>query len=351
MLIKQDFEVLVNAHGVDNCNMKQLLKTSKDMAANWNNFIIANESETTSLTQSPKQAHFNIDENFNFNYITAQNEKRSVDISEFALGQLCSRVGVPASYIKKCVENGKINLALDNFQSWAADAKKNILVREHEGVARAILSDSYETFDSYKVLRALYNTVDDKIYEPSQVLLSTDKLHIRFVNHNPLPIDTDGSPLYAGFIVDSSDVGRGSLNMKFFIYRFACKNGTVVSKIGGTLFRQIHAGTSMSGGKIELFSNAFMNIDKLTDNAITLINENKKDFLKDYELNMYIEKAKRDLQLSVQSQEKLKELLDNTYDHSKWGLISSVSELAQNFTLDTRIEFENWAGDLLTQAA
>lgn len=84
---------------------------------------------------------------------------------------------------------------------------------------RAVLSDSYTPFDSYKVLKTLNNTVDSNIYKPSQVYLSTDRLHIRFVNHEPLPIDNDGSPLYAGFTVDSSDVGRGSLNMKFFIYR------------------------------------------------------------------------------------------------------------------------------------
>lgn len=106
--------------------------------------------------------------------MTEHGETKSSDISEFAFGQLCTRLGVPASYVKKCFDNGKINLD---------------------------------------------NTVDSNIYKPSQVYLSTDRLHIRFVNHEPLPIDNDGSPLYAGFTVDSSDVGRGSLNMKFFIYR------------------------------------------------------------------------------------------------------------------------------------
>lgn len=341
MILKQDFETLVNTQGVKNCNMANLLEQSRELTKHWKNYIVDNENGV----------NFQIDEEQRFNYLTEQGERRSGDISEFAFQQLCTRLGVPASYVKKCFQTGKVSLALDNFHAWAGDMDKKILVREHDGEVRAVLSEDYSPYDSFKVLKALNNTVDNKIYEPSQMFLSTDRLHVRFVNHNPLPIDNDNSPLYAGFTVDSSDVGRGSLNMKFFIYRFACRNGLVISKIGGTLFRQNHIGSKIEGGKLELFNRALLNIDKLSGQAVELIHENKKTLLKDYELEMYLEKVKREMKLSEKGQDKLRELIDSTYDHSKWGIISGITELAQDYTLDTRIKMENWAGDLFAEAA
>lgn len=340
MILRQDFETLVNARGVDNCDMKSLLATSREMNRKWADYVIEND----------KGVNFGIDNDLKFNYLTAHGDNRSVDISEFAFGQLCTRLGVPASYVKKCFDSGKINLALDNFQAWAGEMNKNMLIRENEGVVRAVLSDSYTPFDSYKVLRTLNNVVDDRVFQPSQVHLSTDRLMIRFVNHEPLPID-DGSPIYCGVCVSSSDVGRGALKAQFFIYRAVCSNGMVVSKLGGTLFSQNHIGSSMSGGKLELFNRAFMNVDSLSKQATTLIKENKNRHLKDYELEMYLEKAKRELKLSEKSQEKLIHLIDNTYNHTRWGIINGVTELAQDFTLETRLEFESWAGDLFTKAA
>lgn len=94
--------------------------------------------------------------------MTDYGKKKEADISEFAFSQLCSRMGVPANYIKKCFANGKEDLAIQNFRAWANDTENNLLVRENDGVVRAVLSDSYTPFDSYQVLRALKYTVDFK---------------------------------------------------------------------------------------------------------------------------------------------------------------------------------------------
>lgn len=341
MILKQEFETLLSTNGVENCNANTILQTSKQIVDGWQDFRVNNE----------RKINFRIDDNMQFIYTPVDGKERQVDISEFAFSQLCTRLGVPASYVKKCFENGKIHLALQNFHAWAGDMNKNILVREHKGIVRAILSEGYKSFDSYKVIKTLNNVVDDKIYKPSQVFLSTDRLHMRYVNYEPLPIDNDGSPLYAGFTVDSSDVGRGSLNMKFFIYRSVCTNGMVVSKLGGTLFRQNHIGSAITGGKMELFNRALINIDHISKNATKIIKDSKQTYLKDYELEMYLEKARRELKLSEKSQEKLVSLINNTYDRTKWGFINSITELAQQFTLDTRINFETFAGELFAKAA
>lgn len=339
MIISQEFETLTDAKGVSKINLKDLINQSKDISENWKEYMIDNSDRT----------NFMIDDTMKFVYNPITGDTRRVDISEFAFGQLCTRLGVPSSYIKKCFDGNKADLAIENFQAWSGEMKKNILVRENQGIARAVLSDSYKSFDSYKILKTLNNTVDSSIYQPSQAFLSEDRLHIRFVNYDPLPIDDD--ELYSGFTVDSSDVGRGSLNMKFFLYRTVCKNGMVISSFGGTLFKQNHIGGNMTGGKLELFNRALIDIDTLSSNAVNLVKNNKSRFLKDYELEMYLEKARRELHLSEKSQEKLQCLIDNTYNRSKWGFLNSITELSQEFTLDTRIEFETWAGDIFSKAA
>lgn len=342
MLLKQKFETLTNVRGVANCDMESMVEQSRVMCRGWNDFLVNNE----------KGANFSIDENMKFNYLTQSGDCRSADISEFAFSQLCTRLGVPANYVKKCFEKGKVNLALDNFRAWAGECDKNILVREHEGVARAVLSDSYVPFDSFKVIKTLKYTVNTSKYKLSQVHLSEDKLHMRFVDYTPINVN-DGSPLYAGFTVSSSDVGLASLSCRFFLYRAACQNGLVISSMGGTLFRQSHVGAKMSDSKISMFNRAFMNIDKLTAQAELLIKANRNTYLKDFELEMYLAKAKSELKLSEKSMDKLKTLIGGKYEQNKWGIINGITELAQDFTLETRVDMESWAGELLinTKAA
>lgn len=348
MILKQEFETLENSmgnsgvyfQGKNEIDLKELTKKSKRICEKWEDYICDNES----------QVNFKINDDMQFIYRTEYGETRKADISEFAFSQLCTRLGVPASYVKKCFDNGKVGLALENFQAWSNDCNKKLLIREQDGIVRAVLSDSYKSFDSHKVLRTLQNTVDSDTYKANGIYLSSDRLHLRFVNRKPLDVK-ESSPMYSGFTVSSSDVGRGSLAMTFFLYRQVCDNGMTVTDKGGTLFRQAHIGSAMTDGKLELFNRAFLDIDCLTEKSIDLIRENQSRMLKDYELQMYLEKVRRELKLSEKSQDELKHLMDNVYDHSRWGLLNSVTELAQKFTLDTRIDFETFAGNTMFKVA
>ncbi len=340
MIKAQEFETLMDVHGVNNCDLQALTEKSKEISTVWKDYIVDNSEEL----------NFSMSNDMRFTFTAKTGEQRVDDISEFAFGQLCARLGIPASYVKKCFEYGKIDLALRNFQEWAGEMTKRILIREYDGVVHAVLSDSYSKYDSYSVMKTLNNTVDNKIYQPNQAFLSTDRLHLRYVNFNQLPIE-DTSPLYAGFTVDSSDVGRGSLKMQFFLYRSVCTNGMVVSSLGGTLFHQNHMGSKISGGKLELFNRALCDIDRLSEQAVQLVKKSQGHYLRDYELQMYLKKAERELKLSEKSQDKLRLLIDSNYSRNLWGVMNGVTELAQDFTLDTRLQLESWAGELLTEAA
>ena len=352
MITKQEFETLYSkglrggfGGGTyfknDEIDIKALTKQSRDLCEKWENYYCDNEQEV----------NFKLTDDMKFVYKTTDGEVRTADISEFAFSQLCTRLGVPAGYVKKCFDNGKVGLAVTNFHAWANDCDKVLLIREQDGVVRAVLSDSYKMFDSHRVLRTLQNTVDDGQYKANGAFLSADRLHIRYVNREPMQVPNEKSPIYSGFTVSSSDVGRGSLSMHYFIYRQVCDNGMTVTDRGGTLFRQAHIGSSMTDGKLELFNRAFMDIDTLDRYSLENIRKNQSIELKDYELQMYLEKAKRELKLSEKAQEKLAFLVDNTYGHTRWGVLNGITEIAQDYTLDTRIEFETFAGNTMMRVA
>lgn len=342
-IISSGVETLVSTRSVqEEVTLKSLMEQSRDMDKKWKNHIVMNEERT----------NFAVNDDLKLIIQPVHGENKTMDITDSAFSQLCTRMGVPAKYIKKCFAAGKSELAIENFRAWENDNVGNMLVREYDGVARAVLSNSYAPFDNYRVLRALNYTMDTKRFIPTQVYMSQDKLHVRFVDYEQLPIDDgSGSPLYAGFILSSNSVGDGSLSLKFFIYRSVCRNGMAISSMGGTLFRQNHIGEKMTDSKIAVFNRAFMDIDRLADMAVSLVKENKGKYLKDYELEMYLEKARREMKLSEKSMDKLKLLVGGTYEPTKWGFVNGITELAQDFTLDTRYEMENWAGELFIKAA
>ena len=284
-IIKSEVEVLTHTYGVRNeVTLRSLMEQSREADEKWEDHIVNNE----------EKANFSMSDDLKLMIQPESGGRRAMDITDTAFSQLCTRVGVPARYIKKCFEAGKADLAIENFRAWEKERVGNMLVRESEGVARAVLSDSYAPFDNYRVLRALGYTMDTKRFIPTQVFMSQEKLHIRFVDYTPLPIsDGSGSPLYAGVIVSSNSVGAGSLSMKFFVYRSVCKNGMAISSMGGTLFSQRHIGEKMTDGKIAKFNRAFMDVDRLCDVAVNLVKENSSTRLKDFEMQMYLEKKEK----------------------------------------------------------
>ena len=344
-IITGGIEQLVHTRSVqENITLKSLMEQSREMDRAWRNHIVMNEGAT----------NFTVNDDLQLVIHPVHGGSRTMDMTDHAFSQLCTRMGVPAKYIKKCFEAGKGDLAVENFRAWENEHTGNMLVRERNGVARAVLSNSYAPFDNYRVLRALNYTMDTKRFVPTQVYMSEDKLHIRFVDYQPLPIsDGSGSPLYAGVILSSNSVGAGSLSLKFFIYRSVCKNGMAISSMGGTLFSQHHIGEKMTDSKIAVFNRAFMDVDRLSEMAVRLVKENAGRHLKDYELEMYLEKARREMKLSEKSVDKLKMLVgeNGTYEPTKWGFINGITELAQDFTLDTRYDMETWAGELFTRVA
>ena len=64
----------------------------------------------------------------------------------------------------------------------------------------------------------------------------------------------------------------------------------------------------------------------------------------------FVERMKLKTRLSDDSMTKVISMMTEKYSPTRWGLINSITEVAQDFTLERRVELEKIAGDLLLVA-
>lgn len=316
--------------------------------------IKANDIALNSKDYMVRKANTN---NFRFNetagitFFSEDQGIRNFPISRYALGQLATKIDVPARYIEKCIDSGRIDLAQDNVNSWLEDYNKDLFIREYNGGIRGVLSSRYSVCDSHDILEVVNDAVDLSKYKVKGSYLNEERLHVRLIGTEMLPID--GEDLFAGLFIDSSDVGRSILTVKFGIYKQVCTNGLVIARAGGTLFEQKHIGITSEEFHEGLVA-SLKNVDLLTEHAVEWVQkakhrENHWSALSEYEddINEFVAYIRQQTNLSEESSRKVINLMSTKYEDNRWGLINGITEVAQDFTLERRLELERIAGNIL----
>lgn len=335
----KNFEVI----SIDPCALNELLVKSHEIARMSNDYTVRN---ATSLNN----VRFN--ENAGLTFIPEDGSVHNNAISRFALGQLGTKIGVPVRYLEKCIATGRIDLAQDNVNSWLSDYGKNLFLREYNGTIRGVLSSKYSVCDSHEILEVVDDTLDLNNYKIKGSFLNEERLHVRLVSKEMLPID--GEDLFAGLFIDSSDVGRSILTVRFGIYKQVCTNGLVVSRAGGVLFQQKHIGITSEEFHDGLVA-SLKNVDVLTENAVEWVKLAKSksswgynaSSLTQQEMEEFIARIRNTANISETSAKKVISLMQSKYGSSQWGLINGLTEVAQDYTLERRLDIEKVAGNLL----
>ena len=227
--------------------------------------------------------------------------------------------------------------------------RSNMSARFFDGVLHGYVSERYNVYDHVNVIRGMRSAIEGFSYEANQAFLSPDKLHMRFVDFDN-PITVGNERLFSGCTVQSNNVGSGALVLKYFLYRAACKNGIVWSAKGGTLYRRSHLSVfDFDSG--ELFSEILAEMQGLNEKAIAQIESATNKKLDAEGLEKVIAEAQKNLHFGKKGREAIEELLETTYDKGNlWGVINAITEASQKYTLDTRNQFEEYAGRLLLAA-
>ncbi len=268
-------------------------------------------------------------------------------MTPYAFSQLCNKVGVPVRYAEKCLGQGMLELAAENINTWISQFDKNLFIREYDNKIRGILSDRYMTLDTPEILDVLSDVVDPKQYSTKGYLINPERFHARIVQNQMMNIA--GEDLFAGVQIDSSDVGRSTLIVRFFIFKQVCTNGLCVSKGGGVLFQQRHIGISADAFRTEL-KESFNRIPELIAQSVGMITtqmKNRISLKEDKVVEALTQHLSSNLRLSAEDIPNVFTLMQERYTPTTWGLVNSLTEVAQNYTLERRLEIEKAAGDML----
>lgn len=269
--------------------------------------------------------------------------EKELPLSQLAIGHLCGKMNVPSRYFNRLVDAHQEALAAANINCWLENDKRNLFLRDYAGMIRGVLSGSYSVYDAPEILTTVKEVFNPKDFVLEGSFINQERLHLRLIQKEML--DVEGEDLFAGISLDSSDVGRSGLAVKFFIWKKVCTNGLILAKSNANLFKQKHIGITHDEFA-EGLTHGLERFEDIKGKVAESINETRKIPV-NADLEKLMEEVKETTNLSDQATEKVIQLMQMKYAPNKWGLINGITEVAQEFTLETRLQLEEIAGSML----
>lgn len=264
-------------------------------------------------------------------------------MSDLATGHLCGKLQVPSRYFNRLKDEGHNELAAENVNCWLTDNPKNLFLREYDGRIRGVLSGSYSVYDAPEILQSVAEVFDPNTFKLKSSFINEERLHLRLIENEMMNVE--GEDLFAGITLDSSDVGRSGLSVRFFIWKQVCTNGLVIAKSSANLFRQKHIGITHEDFAAGL-SEGLQTFYELKDSIAESIKATAEIPVKE-DIEELLEDIKNKTSLSDESAYEVIDCMNTKYSRTQWGLINGITEVAQKFTLERRIELETIAGNML----
>ena len=276
-------------------------------------------------------------------HIVGKNGDNEVGLTPYAFSQLCTKLGIPTQYMKKCIEAGFTPLVMDNINNWLDNfGHKKLLIRKYGDVVRGILSDKYSICDTPEILSAIEQSGILGSMDLKSYVINPSRFHARFVGDKMKVV---GEDLFAGIQIDSSDVGRSKLDIKFLVYKQVCTNGLVLPKEAGTVYEQKHIGIE-SAKMVETLKESFNNFSLQVNDATSLIDRARD--VKIHDTESIFGMVKNGTKVGEDAVNDIFTVASEHYDMSVWGIVNAITEVSQKYTLEHRIVMERYAGVLLT---
>lgn len=268
----------------------------------------------------------------------------NLKMTPYSFTQFCSRMGLPNTYAKKLMSIGREDLLLHNLNELLQeqDENKEFLVRQTGNYMRAFLSDRYTVLDSSLILDMAKKVIPEN-FALNQFFLTPERLHVRYLGQR---LDIPKQDLYVGIQIDSSDVGRKNLSVDFFIYKQVCTNGLKVAKLHSNIYKKVHVGDGLN--ELSFYRDFSKGIGKM-QRFVGLLTEEIKNALNnsidETGFKKLYEKTKKAFPQIVKEDEV--KLYMNKYGDNLFAYVNALTEISHQYTLDERIDLEEFAGSLL----
>lgn len=286
------------------------------------------------------------------------------DIMPFAISQLCSKLGMPYSFFKKLdyMGNDMRPLLLNNMNGLARRYGGKLLLRTVDSQIRGVLTPKYRAFDTDELLDVFSSAFSKyQPFERDSVVVrgyyqGLDLFHMRFTTSEAVKCLRD-KDIHLGMQLTSSDVGRSSIRLRFFVFKRICTNGLCLHFLDEYLYDQRHIGVSkddVHNGLIE----AFYSFPHLIDQATDIIMRGSKASIAESGVLVKSESEaakkqrdhmKRYLTVGDEDMDALARITVEKYEPTVWGYVNAITEYSQRYEVGRRLELEDKAGKLLSR--
>lgn len=173
--------------------------------------------------------------------ILAANGIDARPLSSHALGQLCSKAGMPRAFAQDLLENKNARVAAlvkENLATLLREGDDDrSLVRAADGQVRGVMSDSYKIIDSRPMLDTFVKTSMAGGLVPVFGAATETRASMRAL----LPMVFEPAPhevIAFGLSWENSDYGAGAHTVNVFMLRLWCTNFAITERA----LRQVHLG-------------------------------------------------------------------------------------------------------------
>lgn len=270
-----------------------------------------------------------------------------LSFSSYGLQRLCAILDIPSSYIRKCLESQKFDLAAYNLNQWLdtlPNNEKTLLLRTTYNRLYGLLSDRYTIFNNDILLDTIHPYVNEDQYLIKNYFVAPEIFKARFVSKEKININ--GDELSYGIDIKNSRVGLSSIEVTLILYRWICSNGLVIGGGQGIWYTKRHVSVTQEIIEQELT----VLINKIPE-VVQYIKENVEksmnEQLNSETIQKYIDKFKAENFVTTKMVTQLTENLANVESCTKWDFVNYITSLAKEYSYDIREKLEEWAGNLL----
>ena len=265
--------------------------------------------------------------------------------STWATGQLCTRLGIPTPYFRKCPPQLQDMQA--NYWLRHGDHKlgEQWLLRAKDSTLRAVLSERYSPLDNKTLLDELGPILPAQ-YRVDWFGLSPESLHLRVVDPDRYREVLPDDALTVGIHLSNSEVGLRSVTVDALVYRLVCTNGLIRLVKGKSLMRQRHLYVSQHRF-VGVLSEAIESALQESEVFLQQLQTATKTLVPDIE--EVVENISERWHLSDESQESVKQALrqePSSQQESLYGLVNAFTAAARSLPDEQRYDLEVLAGQL-----
>ena len=268
-------------------------------------------------------------------------------INEHTHNQIGTFLEIPSRHYDKLRAQAPHLLSLEANHFLRSNPQER-LIRTMDGTARAFMSNRYRRLDYSDMLEAILpQLLGDKEIQVASCEITESRMYLKVVKPSTEAEITKGDPVRAGFVVQNSEIGMGSVNVQPYVERLICLNGMIATEFGQ---RRNHVGRASKGSdeNFELYSDATLQLEdrafwaKVSDTITATLDEAKVSLVfkrlresVDMKITAAPEAVVKELSNRFQLSEAqgggiLRNLVEGGLGMTGWALANSITALAND---------------------